>query len=107
MLIAIRRNVCTATAEDTLEWLGGHELAIYAARVDASVLYTDVDYRPASAIVLGSEAEGLTAAGTGRGVTPIRLPMLGTADSLNVSATAAVLFYEALRQRNAEGAPGS
>ena len=98
--------VCTATVEETLDWLGGHELAIYAARVDGSQLYTDVDYRGPAAIVLGSEAEGLTAAWTAAGVTPIRLPMLGAADSLNVSATAAVLFYEALRQRGAEAKHG-
>jgi TrmH family RNA methyltransferase len=51
------------------------------------------------AIVLGSEAGGLTDAWTGPGVVPVRLPMLGIADSLNVSVTAAVLLYEARRQR--------
>ena len=94
--------VCTATAQETLDWLRGHELAVYAARVDGSVLYTGVDYRPPVAIVLGSEAEGLTDVWTDAEVTPIRLPMLGAADSLNVSAAAAVLFYEALRQRGVE-----
>jgi TrmH family RNA methyltransferase len=49
--------------------------------------------------VLGSEAEGLTDSWTGPGVTAVRLPMLGMADSLNVSVAAAVLFYEARRQR--------
>ena len=92
--------VCTATAQETLDWLRGHEFSIHAARVDGSLLYTDVDYRPATAIVLGSEAEGLTAAWTAADITAIRLPMLGAADSLNVSAAAAVLFYEALRQRS-------
>jgi TrmH family RNA methyltransferase len=91
--------VCTATARETLAWLRRHELAIYAARVDGSVPHTEVDYRRTTAIVLGSEAEGLTDAWTDADVTAIRLPMLGAADSLNVSATAAVLFYEALRQR--------
>jgi TrmH family RNA methyltransferase len=99
--------VCTATAEETLDWLRGHELAIYAARVDGSVLYTEVDYRPPTAIVLGSEAEGLTTAWTAADVTSIRLPMRGVADSLNVSATAAVLFYEAFRQRSRKLDPDS
>jgi TrmH family RNA methyltransferase len=49
--------------------------------------------------VLGSEAEGLSATWRGSGVTAIGLPMRGRVDSLNVSAAAAVLFYEALRQR--------
>jgi TrmH family RNA methyltransferase len=91
--------VCTATARETLGWLRGHELAIYAGRVDGSVLYTEVDYRAPAAIILGSEAEGLTDVWSAADVTSIRLPMRGVADSLNVSATAAVLFYEALRQR--------
>ncbi len=51
------------------------------------------------AIVLGSEADGLTGAWTGEDVVPVRLPMLGVADSLNVSIAAAVLLYEARRQR--------
>ena len=50
--------------------------------------------------MLGSEAAGLSAAWQAADVTPIKVPMRGTADSLNVSATAAVLFYEALRQRS-------
>ena len=92
--------VCTATAQETLDWLRQQGLAIYAARVDGSLLYTEVDLRGPAAIVLGSEAEGLTDLWTSDDVAPIRLPMLGAADSLNVSATAAVLFYEALRQRS-------
>jgi TrmH family RNA methyltransferase len=58
-----------------------------------------VDFCRPAAIVLGSEAAGLSAAWAADDITPIRLPMLGTADSLNVSAAAAVLLYEALRQR--------
>ena len=68
--------------------------------VDSSVLYTEVDFRGPTALVLGAEATGLTPVWSGRRVTAVRLPMLGIADSLNVSATAAVLCYEALRQRN-------
>ena len=91
--------VCGATAGETLAWLRRHGLAIVAARVDAAVPYTKVDFRRPTAIVLGSEAEGLSACWSGADVTPVCLPMLGTADSLNVSAAAAVLFYEARRQR--------
>ncbi len=91
--------VCTATAQETFAWLKSSGIKICAARVDGSVPYTEVDYRGPTALVLGSEAEGLSAAWSAEEVTAVRLPMLGTADSLNVSATAAVLFYEALRQR--------
>jgi TrmH family RNA methyltransferase len=98
-----RLPVCGATAAETLAWLRRQDFAIFAARVDGSMLYTKVDFRRPSAIVLGSEAAGLTAAWSGRDITAIRLPMLGAADSLNVSAAAAVLFYEARRQRGTEG----
>jgi TrmH family RNA methyltransferase len=63
-------------------------------------MYWDADYTVAGAIVLGGEAEGLTEAWQGARITPVALPMHGVADSLNVSATAAVLFYEARRQRS-------
>jgi len=92
--------VAAATAEETLAWLRQEQLAVVAARVDGSVPYTEVDYRRPAAIVLGSEAEGLTSVWSGSDIMAVRLPMLGAADSLNVSATAAVLFYEALRQRS-------
>ena len=64
-----------------------------------STLYTKTNLRKGVAIVLGSESTGLTGTWSDAGVTAIRLPMHGLADSLNVSTTAAVLFYEALRQR--------
>jgi TrmH family RNA methyltransferase len=92
-------HVVTATAEETLSWLRGLGVVIYAARPDAELLYTDADFRGGAAIVLGSEAEGLSPAWAVPSVTNISLPMCGMADSLNVSATAAVLFYEAQRQR--------
>jgi RNA methyltransferase, TrmH family len=88
-----------ATTEETLAWLRRHELAILAARVDGAVPYTEVNYRRPTAIVLGSEAKGLDRAWAGDDITAIALPMRGEADSLNISVTAAVLFYEALRQR--------
>lgn len=94
-------GVCTATTAETLAWLRGLGVPIYAAKPQAAVDYSAADYRRGAAIVLGSEAEGLSPAWDGAGVTPIALPMRGVADSLNVSATAAVLFYEAQRQRGA------
>jgi TrmH family RNA methyltransferase len=93
-------NVCTATSDDTLSFLQSLRIPVFAARPDAKLLYTEADYRAGAAIVLGSEAEGLSQKWSGAGVTGVRLPMLGIADSLNVSATAAVLFYEAQRQRH-------
>jgi RNA methyltransferase, TrmH family len=97
------RAVCQATTSQTLAWLRGRGCKIFAARLDATIAYTEVDYRSDAAIVLGSEADGLSDAWHTADVTAIKLPMLGAADSLNISTTAAVLFYEALRQRTERG----
>jgi TrmH family RNA methyltransferase len=93
--------IATATAAATRAWLGEHRLRIVTARVDADRMHTEADLAGPLAIVLGSEAEGLSEAWRGSDVEPIRLPMLGIADSLNVSVAAAVLLYEARRQRDA------
>jgi TrmH family RNA methyltransferase len=77
----------------------GRGLRLVAARVDATLDYAAADLTGPVAIVLGSEAEGLGDAWHHPSVTPVRLPMLGVADSLNVSIAAAVLLYEARRQR--------
>jgi len=92
--------VAAAATADTLAWLRRRGLAIFAARVDGSIPYTEADFRGPAAIVLGSEAKGLSPAWSGPDVTATGLPMAGVADSLNVSAAAAVLFYEARRQRS-------
>ena len=91
--------VCEASSEETIAWLKKNGIGIFAARVDGSTLYTEQDYRQATAFILGSEADGLTSLWTADDIQAIRLPMEGIADSLNVSITAAVLFYEARRQR--------
>jgi TrmH family RNA methyltransferase len=93
------KNVCAATAEETLAQFRAWQFPIVAALPDAERDYTDVDFRQGAAIVLGSEAAGLSSAWHTDDVQAVRLPMRGIADSLNVSATAAVLFYEAVRQR--------
>jgi TrmH family RNA methyltransferase len=94
-----RQNVCEASSAATIQWLGERGVSILAARPDAKTLYTEADLRGPTAIVLGSEAVGLSGAWDAATATAVRLPMHGLADSLNVSTTAAVLFYEALRQR--------
>ena len=91
--------LAAATGDEALTWLRDRGIRILAARVDAEALYSDADLRGPLAIVLGSESAGLSDAWHAPDVEAIRLPMLGVADSLNVSATAAILAYEALRQR--------
>ena len=94
-----RENVCEATTVETLAWLRERKLRILAARPDAATEYTNADLSGEVAIVLGNEVAGLTDNWRSAGITPVKLPMQGIADSLNVSTTAAVLFYEAHRQR--------
>lgn len=81
-------------------WLRARSIRIVAARVQASMDYRDADLRGPVAIVVGSEAAGLGPAWLADDVIGVRLPMLGVADSLNVSAAAAVLLYETRRQRD-------
>lgn len=89
-----------ASGEQVLNWLRDRGMVAYAARVDAEREYWQADFTVPCAIVLGNEAKGLSRRWSGAGVQPVRLPMLGLADSLNVSATAAILLYEARRQRS-------
>jgi TrmH family RNA methyltransferase len=91
--------LASATAADSLAWLHGRGLRVVAARTDAQRLYVDADLRGPIAIALGSERLGLSAEWHRADVEGVRLPMEGIADSLNVSVAAAVLLYEAWRQR--------
>lgn len=93
--------VVAADEAETLAWLRSQNLRLVAAILgDDSREYTRVDLRPPTAIVLGSEAEGLGPLWRNQpDIQPIAIPMRGIADSLNISNAAAVLFYEALRQR--------
>ncbi len=92
-------SVCATDNRRCLDWLRSHEMSVFAARVDAPRDYTDVSFAGATALVLGSESQGLTPTWTSSDIAGIQLPMHGIVDSLNVSTTAAVLMYEALRQR--------
>lgn len=91
--------VYAASSSDTLPWLRQAGLSIYASRVDGAISYARADFTGPAAIILGSEADGLSSLWQGDDIQAIQLPMLGVCDSLNVSATAAILFYEAWRQR--------
>lgn len=92
-------NIAVTTAAETRAWLLELGVPIYATRPDATEDYTAADFSGGGAILLGAESTGLTSAWQGTEICAIRLPMRGVADSLNLSTTAAVLFYEALRQR--------
>ena len=91
--------VCTASSEEVFHWLQKNELEIFAAAANGKDSYVEVDFRIPAAIVLGSEATGLSTVWDDGKIRSLRLPMQGVADSLNISSAAAVLFYEAQRQR--------
>lgn len=95
--------VVAAPVADAAAWLREQGLRVVATRVDADRLHVDADLTGRVAVVLGNEAGGLSEAWRGADVEAVRLPMAGVADSLNVSVAAAVLLYEAWRQRR----PGS
>ncbi|HEV7604666.1 MAG TPA: RNA methyltransferase [Candidatus Limnocylindrales bacterium] len=91
--------LAAAPTAEVLAWLHARGVRILAAHVDAERLYTDADLTGPLALVLGAEADGLTGPWAADAIEAVRLPMLGIADSLNVSVSAAILFYEARRQR--------
>jgi TrmH family RNA methyltransferase len=91
--------IAAAGSDEARRFLAEREIRRVAARPDATTNYTAVDLTGSVAILLGSEATGLTDAWVGPDVVAVRLPMAGVADSLNVSIAAAVLLYEARRQR--------
>lgn len=93
--------VAAAPAPQVRGWLKQQGFTILATRVDAAWRYDQVAYDGRVAVVLGSEAQGLSDCWKGPEITKIGLPMCGVVDSLNVSVAAAVVFFEAWRQRNA------
>ena len=91
---------CVAcTSEECIRFLKERGIQILTAQLQDSRLYYDVDMRRPTAIVMGTEATGLTQQWRLAADAHIRIPMLGRLDSLNVSVSAAVLMYEAVRQR--------
>jgi len=91
--------VFAVSTEELTGWLARHGIQACVTRVDAEAMYDTYDFREPTAIVLGSEAWGVSQHWKSSRQRAVRLPMQGHADSLNVSAAAAILFYEANRQR--------
>lgn len=90
--------IALASASETLDWLRQHHIQILVAVPSASQLYTAIDLRLPSALVVGAEHAGLSP--TWHSETPIRIPMAGQVDSLNVAQAASILLFEAVRQRH-------
>ena len=91
---------CVAcTSEECIKFLKENNIQILTAQLQDSELYYDTDMKRGTAIVMGTEATGLTDIWRKAADAHIRIPMLGITDSLNVSVSAAILLYEAVRQR--------
>lgn len=92
----------TCTTDEAIAFLKSRGVRILTAQLQDSSWYYNTDMKGASAIVIGTEATGLTDAWRVAADAHIKIPMLGVMDSLNASVSAAILLFEAVRQRNTE-----
>lgn len=91
---------CVAcSSEEAISFLKQRGISILTAQLQDSSLYYDTDMRRGTAIVMGTESTGLSYQWRVAADAHIRIPMLGRLDSLNVSVSAAILLFEAVRQR--------
>lgn len=86
-------------SHECIKFLKDNNIQILTAQLQDSKPYYDTDMRSATAIVMGTESTGLTSAWRQAADAHIRIPMGGSLDSLNVSVSAAILLFEAVRQR--------
>lgn len=93
-------QVAVAPTEEVIIFLKEKEIKTYAADLTATESYYQKELSKPTAIIVGDEATGLSPQWVAAADERIKIPMLGKIDSLNVSVSAAVLLYEALRQRN-------
>jgi len=92
-------QIAMGNTAEVISFLNEHNINIYCAALSASETYTAVDYRSPAAIVVGTEATGLSSQWLAAAKKNIIIPMEGEIDSLNVSVSAAILIFEAKRQR--------
>jgi TrmH family RNA methyltransferase len=91
--------VASAASAEVLAWIAARGLQIVAATPDATMLVTGADLTRPTVIAVGAEQAGLPADWLERADVCVRIPMFGRADSLNVATSAAIITYEAVRQR--------
>ncbi len=91
--------IVSCSPKEAIDWFKKSKIIIHAATLDTSTLYTDVDLTKPTAIAFGAENLGLSPIWSESADLKIKIPMKGMIDSLNVSASVAVISYEALRQK--------
>ncbi len=92
--------VAAATTPEVQTWLRSRELRIVVATPDTDRLVTSVDLTGPTAIVVGAEHQGVSKSWLDQADETARLPMVGQVNSLNVATSAAIVIYEAIRQRS-------
>lgn len=93
-------QVVACSSDEAIQWLKNNNIKSFAAALTAKDFYHDTDFNGPSAIVMGTEADGLTEKWLNNADEQIIIPMSGEIDSLNVSTSTAILVFEAMRQRN-------
>lgn len=93
-------QIATGTTEEIISFLKEQNIAIYCAALQASTPYYICNFTNSCAIVMGTEAKGLSKQWLDYSTQNIIIPMLGEIDSINVSVAAGILIFEAKRQRN-------
>jgi len=94
------KQIVTCSSDEAIEWLKQNKIKSYAAALTAKKFYHETDFKISSAIIMGTEADGLTNKWLHGADEQIKIPMNGEIDSLNVSTSCAILVFEAMRQRN-------
>jgi len=93
-------QIATGTTQEIIQYLKAENIDIFGAALTASVPYQTINFKKSCAIVVGTEATGLTDEWLNNTTKNIIIPMRGVIDSMNVSVSAAILIFEAVRQRN-------
>lgn len=97
-LFSVPLAVCSS--QEACAWMKSKQIKMYAAELLASEWYYQKDFRASSAVIMGTEADGLSPFWLKNADERIKIPMRGLIDSLNVSVSTAVLTFEAMRQRD-------
>ena len=92
-------QIATGTTEQIIQFLKRNGIQIFCAALTASKSYIDMDFTGPTAMVVGTEATGLSREWLNNSDQNIIIPMQGEIDSMNVSVSAAILIFEAKRQR--------
>ena len=88
-----------ATFADALKWCRTQRMQLICADASADAVFSDVDWRKPTALLVGRESAGLSAEELAAADLAVRIPMKGGAESLNVAVATGVILYEAARQR--------